>query len=398
MDNIENLNFDSIATKRVEVRGPVNPLSTPIYLSSTYVMEDADHGAKLCSHEEVGEGQSPWLYTRWGNPTTDVAERLVSTLEGAYGTHITASGMSAISSAVLALVRNGDHVVVSSTIYGGSYELFTKVLPSYGVEVTFVDQSDIENYKKAATSRTKLFYGESPANPTMVLVDLEKLGQLGKELNIVTLVDSTFASVYNQQPIKSGIDITLHSATKYYGGHSDLIAGTISSATRELHEKIGHFVRLLGGCSSAHNSFLLQRGIKTIHLRMERHNSNALAIANYLEKHPKVNKVFYTGLESHPQHELAKKQMKPGFGGMISFDVKGGLEGAKQFVNNLNLINLAVSLGGVESLIELASTMSHTMAKDGILDGLLRLSVGCENVDDLISDMERAFTFVKLNN
>ncbi|GAM21339.1 hypothetical protein SAMD00019534_045140 [Acytostelium subglobosum LB1] len=400
--NDQHLHFDSLATKRVEVKGPVNSLSTPIYTSSTFYLDNAQHGAALCLQDSVQDGQSPWLYSRWGNPTNDVAERLITKLEvGRSGlttaaTYVTSSGMSAISTALLALLHAGDHAVFPTNIYGGTHEVITDLLPKMGVSVTCVDPSDINNFVNAIKPNTKMLYGETPANPTMILTDLAALGNLGRTRNITTVVDATFGSVYNTRPLEHGIDVVVHSATKYYGGHSDLIAGTITSANAALHDRIGHYLRLLGGTASPHTTFLLQRGIKTLHLRMERHNQNALRLAQFLQSHAKVERVHYPGLESHPQHELAKKQMQPGFGGMIAFEVRGGADAGRRVIESVQLITLAVSLGGVESLIEQASTMTHTMVdrdtreRSGITDGLLRFSVGCENIDDLIADLTQA--------
>ncbi|EFA80969.1 hypothetical protein PPL_06204 [Heterostelium album PN500] len=402
MESDSHLGFDSIATKRVEVKGPVNSVSLPIYTSSTFFVDSAKHGATLCQQEKTEKGTSPWLYTRWANPTNDAVERLITKLEvgkanlpGA-ATFVTSSGMSAISSSLLALLKSGDHAVFTTNIYGGTHEFATDILPKLGIQVTMVSPLDIANYEAAILPNTKLLYGETPANPTMLLTDLSALGALGRRHNITTVVDATFGSVYNTRPLEHQIDIVVHSATKYYGGHSDLIAGCITVANEQLHHQIGHYIRLLGCLASPHNAFLLQRGIKTLHLRMQRHNDNALKIAQFLENHPKVERVFYPGLESHPQHELAKRQMQPGYSGMIAFEVKGGAEAGRKVIESVELITLAVSLGGVESLIEQASTMTHTMVdkeireKSGITDGLLRFSVGCEDPQDLINDLTQA--------
>eukprot|EP01133_Synstelium_polycarpum_P001181 gene1181-1358_t len=390
-----------VATQRIDIRGPVHPVATPIYLSSNYVFDSASHGATLCEQKETKDGQSPWIYTRWGNPTTDVAEQLITKLEGGVQTFVTASGMAAISTTLLALLKAGDHAVATSNIYGGTHEFFSDVLPKLGVEVSWADPRDIDAFAAAIRPNTRVIYGETPANPTMVLMDLEAFGALGKARGVYTIVDSTFGSAYNQTPISYGVDVVVHSATKYYGGHSDLVAGCITVASDSLSHKIGHYVRLMGCTPAPQTSYLLQRGLKTLALRMSRHNENAMAIARHLIAHPKVAAVHYPGLESHPQHELAKKQMKRGYGGMIAFEVKGGADGGRQVIESLQIITLAVSLGGVESLIEQASTMTHTMVpreereRVGITDGLLRLSVGCENVDDLIADLNNALSKIQ---
>ncbi|KAF2073576.1 hypothetical protein CYY_005125 [Polysphondylium violaceum] len=395
------LGFDTLVTKKVEVRGPVSPLCTPIYQTSTFVLKDTRHGASLCSHQELKQDESPYLYSRWSNPTNDVLERLITTLEGGYSTYVTSSGMAAISTVLLSFLKAGDHVIITNNVYGGTHEFATDILSRYGVEVSWVDQNDVANYRNAIKPNTKLMYGETPANPTMVLLDLQAFGALGKERGILTVVDSTFASPYNQRPIEFGVDVVVHSATKYYGGHSDLIAGAIIVANETLDKSLAHQFRLFGGALAPNIAFLLHRGIKTLALRMERHNNNALQLARYLESHPKIKKVHYPGLESHPQHELAKKQMR-GFGGMIGMEIHGGLEAGRYLVENLKVFTLAVSLGGVESLIEQASTMTHGMltAKDrekaGIPDGFLRLSVGCEDVNDLIQDLETTLSEINI--
>jgi len=286
-------------------------------------------------------------------------------------------------------------VIIPDVVYGGTDEVLHLIFPKYGVTVTKVDSSDMSNYEKAILPTTKLLYGETPANPTMRLLDLAALAQIGKKHNILTAVDSTFASPYIQTPLKMGIDIVIHSATKYLGGHSDLCAGTITCSSSSLLRELYGTVRLLGNSLPAHDSFLLARGIKTLDVRMERHCKNALAVAQFLASHNKVVAVHYPGLPSHPQHALCQSQMKGLGGGMIAFDV-GGVEQGRILIESVKLITLAVSLGGVESLIEHAASMTHTMVnreqrlKGGITDGLIRLSVGLEHPDDLIKDLEQA--------
>jgi len=259
-----------------------------------------------------------------------------------------------------------------------------------------VDGREVEAFRRAITDKTKMLYGETPANPNMSLLDLEEFGKLGKEKNILTVVDSTFASPYNQTPLTYGIDIVIHSCTKYMNGHHDVLMGAICSASEKNHKHLYHNLRIYGAVPSAFDSYLLLRGLKTLSLRMERHNANGLRIATYLSQHPKISQVWYPGLPSHPQYEVAKKQMK-GFGGMIAFDVKGGAEAGRTLIENVRIINLAVSLGGVESLIEQASTITHVMIpreerlQAGITDGMIRLSVGVEDCEDLIKDLEQAF-------
>ncbi|MHA2089365.1 MAG: trans-sulfuration enzyme family protein [Candidatus Kariarchaeaceae archaeon] len=386
--------FETKATRTHKVRGPVHPLAVPIYASSTYELESAKHGAALSELQKV-DGQSPWLYSRWGNPTTDVTARAITHLENGYASFVTSSGMAAISTALFSALKGGDHIVAPNPVYGGTHELFQKILPQYGVEVTMVDGTSIGEYQEAIKDNTKVLYGETPANPTMSILDLAEFGRVAKENSVLTMVDSTFGSPYNQQPIGQGVDVVLHSATKYLGGHSDIIAGSVTSSTKEFHSRVFQTLKLFGGTLSPFDSFLLSRGIKTLAVRVEKHNQNALQVADFLENHQKIKRVYYPGLSSHPQHEIAKKQMR-GFGGMIAFEVNGGAAEGQKVIENLDVITLAVSLGGVESLIEQASTMTHTMVpreerlKSGITDGLIRFSVGLESANDLIDDLTSA--------
>lgn len=386
--------FATKCVKNIPVQGVVNPVSPPIFSSSTYILDSAEHGAALSELSEI-KGKSPYLYSRWGNPTNDIAANMINNLENGFGTHLTSSGMSAISTTLMSFLKSGDHIIVPHNVYGGTHEILDKFMPSLGIEVSYVKTNDMNEYESKIKNNTRMIYSETPSNPTLSCTDLKELGKLGKLKNIPTCVDSTFASPYNTNPIDLGIDIVIHSCTKYLGGHSDIIAGSITSNCEEYHKKIYQTLKLFGGILSPFDSFLLARGIKTLDVRMERHNKNAMELAKYLSKHRNIEKVFYPGLEIHPDHKVAKKQMK-GFGGMISFEVSGGEENGKKLIENLKLIHLAVSLGGVESLIEQASTMTHTMVKRedrievGITDGLIRFSVGLEDVEDLKKDLDKA--------
>lgn len=388
-----NEKFATKCVKNIPVNGTVNPVSPPIYSSSTYILDSAEHGASLSEYEEI-EGKSSYLYSRWANPTTDIASNMINNLEGGFGTHLTSSGMSAVSTTLMTFLKSGDHIVIPHNVYGGTHELLDKFMPSLGIQISYVKTNDINEYESKIQKNTKLIYTETPSNPTISCTDLKELSKLGKLKNITTCVDSTFASPYNTNPIDFGIDIVIHSCTKYLGGHSDIIAGSVTSNSEEHHKKIYQTLKLFGGILSPFDSFLLARGIKTLDVRMERHNKNALEIAKFLSKHKNIENVFYPGLESHKDHKIAKKQMK-GFGGMISFEVKGRAETGRKLIENLKVIHLAVSLGGVESLIEQASTMTHTMVKRedrleaGITDGLIRFSVGLEDVEDLKQDLEQ---------
>lgn len=395
------------AVRHVPFVGPVSPLAVPIFASSTWVLDSADHGALLSdrfsdrfdrTHNTVEGGLSPWLYSRWDNPTSDVAATLITRLESAHKTFLFGSGMAAITTTLFGLLKAGDHCIVHSPIYGGTHETFD-LLTTYGVEVTRIplpEDGNIDGYRNAVKPNTKLLYAETPANPICAVIDLAELGKLAREHNALTVVDSTFASPINQNPIKDfGIDVVIHSCTKFLGGHSDILAGSATVKNRELEDKVWQARKLFGGVLSPFDCFLLARGIKTLDLRVQRQNENALYLAQALEKHPKVERVFYPGLPSHPAHAVAKKQMR-GFGGMISFEVKGGTEAGKKVAEAVRLITLAVSLGGVESLICHAATTTHVMVpreirlKGGITDGLIRFSVGIEDKDDLLRDLQQA--------
>ncbi|XP_062500980.1 L-methionine gamma-lyase-like isoform X2 [Corticium candelabrum] len=324
---------------------------------------------------------------------------MIQHLEQAEGTLLLPSGMAAITTCLLTLLKTGDHVVAANVLYSGTTWSLRNTFARWGLEVSWVDGSSVEEYRKAIKPNTKLLYNETPANPLMGIVDLEVFGQLSvTNPDLITVVDSTFASPYLQQPIKYGVDIVVHSCTKYMGGHSDLTAGCISFRSQQLFQKVYHEAKTIGTLAlSPFDAFLLHRGLKTLHIRMQKHSANALVLAQFLKSHPKVTRVYYPGLPSHPGHETAKKQMKQ-FGGMISFEVAGGLEAGKQLVEATRVFVLAVSLGGIESLIEHPASMTHTraiitsedQASANITDGLLRLSVGIEEVDVLKADLAQA--------
>ncbi|XP_068721462.1 cystathionine gamma-synthase-like [Montipora capricornis] len=384
--------FESLAvgSEYIPVEEP-NPINVPIYSSSTFKISSVDHG------EDLATGKSGWIYSRWENPTTEAASNTLNNLEGGYGTLLFSSGMAAITTALMALLKSGDHVVMPNMVYAGTLSLVRNILSRFGVEFTSVDGTDPEKYREAVKPSTKVLFCESPCNPTMTLMDFEEFGKLGKTLGIVTMTDGTFASPFNQTPIQHGIDVVIHSCTKYIGGHSDITAGSLTLASKQLFHQCYELRKFLGGCLSPFDASLLHRGLKTLHVRMERHNYNAMEIAKFLEAHPKVEKVHYPGLQSHPHHEVAKKQMR-GFSGMVSFEVKGGRQGASRLVEHVELIQLAVSLGGVQSLIEVPGAMTHPekyiTASDrqegGLRESLIRFSVGLENVEDLKKDLEQA--------
>jgi cystathionine beta-lyase/cystathionine gamma-synthase len=366
------------------------PLTTPIYQTSTFEAVDIDSA--------IDSTTSDMFYTRYGNPTVSVAEGAIAELEGAERALLFASGMGAITTSIMALLKSGDHIVAQRDIYGGTARFLGAWLPKLGVETTFVDSTDYEQHARAIRPSTRLLYLESPTNPTLKVIDLRRVANLAKQYSLITIIDSTFATPINQRPVEFGIDLVMHSGTKYFGGHSDLICGVIAgreSLIREIHETR----TVLGGTMDPHAAWLLLRGIKTLAVRVQRQNENALRVAKFLSSHATVKRVHYPFLEGHPQHALAKEQMRGG-GGMMSFEVDGSGEDARRVVESLRLFTLAVSLGGVDSLVTLPRYSSHAMISEeqrekmGVSDRLIRLSIGIENADDLIADLERALVSV----
>jgi methionine-gamma-lyase len=364
-------------------------LSVPIYNASLYAFADAESGGKIHNYEAEG-----YFYSRLGNPTTDALEKALCELEKGEDALCFASGMAAITTSILALVKSGAHIVAPESHYATTGAFFEFLSENFGVETTFVNSGNTDNYRLAARPNTKIFYIETPANPRLHITDMREAAELAREKNIVSIADNTFATPHNQNPLTLGVDLVVHSATKYLGGHSDLSAGAIVGS-REIVDKIRHStMKLFGGCLAPHTAWLVLRGIKTLALRMEKHNSNAEKIARFLDAHRAVKAVFHPSLEAHPNHEIAKKQMR-GFGGMIAFDV-GSIENGKEFLNNLKLVTIATSLGGVETVAQHSASMTNANTpreireKAGITDGLIRLSVGVENADDLIADLNGA--------
>ncbi len=364
----------------------------PIYQTSTFAFKSAEDGAEIFSGKKSG-----FIYTRLGNPTTVALEDCVAQLEGGYKSLATSTGMAAVTTVYLSLLSAGDHMISTDAVYGPSRVVMEKDLSRFNIESTYVDTSNVENIKKAIRPNTKLLYVETPANPTLKLTDIKACAEICKENGMKLVVDNTFASPILQSPFKLGADIIIHSMTKYLNGHSDVVAGIIVTKNEEDYKNIKHMLTYLGGTIDPHQAWLVLRGIKSLGLRVERACSNAKKIAEFLESHPKVDIVFYPGLKSFPQYELAKKQMKD-FGSMISFIVKGGLEAGRKLMNSVKLATLAVSLGGIETLIQHPASMTHSSVpkeereKAGISDGLVRISVGCEDVDDLIEDLENALS------
>ncbi|MGQ9664264.1 MAG: trans-sulfuration enzyme family protein [bacterium] len=364
----------------------------PIYMTSTFVFKDVDHGARLFRDEEEG-----YIYTRLGNPTIDLLGQKMALLESAEAGLVFASGMAAIFATVLTVCKNGDNCVCDKVIYGGTYGLFQNVLPRIGITATFVDTSDAKQIESAIKQNTKLIMIESPANPTLKINDISQIAEIAHRHKILLCVDNTFATPYLQRPIELGADIVLHSATKYLGGHGDLIGGIVVGKRDFIKIMGDEIAKDVGGCISPVNAWLILRGLKTLAVRMERHCENAMAIARFLKNHPKVEKVYYPGLEDHPGHNIAQKQMRA-FGGMLGFDLKGGKEAGKILMNSIKLCTLAVSLGDTDTLVEHPASMTHStytieeLIKAGINPGFVRISVGIEHLDDLIADLEQALS------
>ena len=379
-------------TKAVHGRADLSkkngPLATPIYQTSTFEVTDNDQQLRA-THTDM-------FYTRYGNPTNTVAEAAIAELESADAALLFASGMAAITTSILALVKTGDHIVAQRDIYGGTTKFLSQWLPKLDVETTFVDTVEYEQHARAIRPNTKLLYLESPTNPTLKVVDLRKVSALAKQHNLISMIDSTFATPINQCPVEFGVDLVMHSGTKYLGGHSDLICGIIAGR-RDLIQTIHESRTTLGSCMDPHAAFLLLRGIKTVAVRVQRQNENALRVAEFLAGHRRVRRVYYPFVERHPQRTLAMEQMSGG-GGVLSFEVDGSGDDARRLTEALHLFTLAPSLGGVDSLVSIPVLTSHAMIspeqrqKMGITEQLIRLSVGIENADDLISDLEQALT------
>jgi cystathionine beta-lyase/cystathionine gamma-synthase len=371
--------------ERHGVSGPVGP---EICRTSTFTFSSTEEMKRWA------EGRSKaYIYTRYGNPTLAVAEKKIAALEGAEAAVVTASGMAAISCALLSALKAGDEVISSAQLYGGTYRLMRDILPDMGIGVHRIPAS-FEGAEAAVTPRTKALYIETPTNPTLRLVGLDKAIAFAKKHNLVSIIDNTFATPVLQKPIEMGFDMVVHSATKYMGGHSDVIAGAAAGSQRWM-DRVRNMVIYLGGSMDPEAAFLLARGMKTMALRVRKQCENAQAVAEFLEKHPKVAVVHYPGLKSHPDHALAKRQMK-GFGSMLAFDLKGGLPAARRFCDRVRLFLLAASLGGVESLVVLPIYTSHykmsaaELAGCGVTPGTVRVSVGLEDAEDLIADLKQA--------
>ncbi len=383
----EKMKFSTRAIHAGQVPDPsTGAIMTPIYLTSTYVQESPG----------VHKG---WEYSRTHNPTRRAYENCIANLESAKHGFAFASGCAATTT-VLHLLKKGDHVIAMDDMYGGTFRLFDKVLQNDGFEFSYEDLTVVENFSKAIKPNTKMVWLETPTNPTLKLTDIAAICKIAKQKNILVAVDNTFMSPYFQRPIELGADIVVHSATKYLGGHSDLIGGVAVTNDDKLAERIAFLSNSMGSIQGAFDSFLALRSLKTLPIRMKAHAESAMKVAEFLQTHPLVDKVVYPGLSSHPQHALAKQQMH-GFGGMITFFIKGGMDASRKFLESVQVFALAESLGGVESLIEHPAIMTHASVpadlrkKLGIDDSLIRLSVGIEDIDDLLGDLKQAFNRVK---
>jgi len=362
---------------------------TPIYQTSTFKFRDADHGASLFAGREKG-----YIYTRMANPTIEGVEKVVAVLEGGYGGVGCASGMAALHLAFASILKSGDHVICSESVYGPVVGLLNTQFANFGIDVSFVDTSNLEAVKGAMTPKTTLVHVETPGNPTLVVSDLAAVAKIAHDNGAKMTVDNTFMSPILQRPLEHGADIVIHSMTKFLNGHADVVAGMVVVKDEEAYGHMRRMSNAIGGTIDPFNSFLVARGIKTLAIRIQRHNESGPKVAAFLDAHPKVERVMYPGLESDPGHDIHAKQ-SDGPGGLISFELTGGLEGGKRLMNSVKMCVLAVSLGGVETLIQHPASMTHASMgpevrkQAGITDGLVRISVGIEDVSEIIADLEQ---------
>lgn len=392
MENLKNKKFATKAIHGGHKKDPVSgALTTPIYQTSTFVFDSAEQGGRRFALEEDG-----FIYSRLGNPTNAQLEEKMALLENGEACMSTGSGIGAITSALWTALKAGDHIVASKTLYGCTYAMLNHGISRYGVEVTFVDATNLDEVKGAMKENTKVVYLETPANPDLKLVDIEAISKIAHTVEgCMVFVDNTFCTPYLQRPLELGADVVVHSATKYLNGHGDVIAGFVVGKKDFITQvRLFGVKDMTGSVLSPFDAYLILRGMKTLQIRMDRHTKNAIEVAKFLESHPNVETVSYPGLESFPQYELAKKQMDMP-GGMIAFEVKGGLEGGKKLLNSLELCTLAVSLGDCETLIQHPASMTHSpytqeeRDEAGISEGLIRISVGLEDAEDIIADLKQ---------
>ena len=383
------------ATKCVHAAEKPDPVfgahTTPIFQTSTFIFENTKQGAARFAGEEAG-----YVYARIppNTPTHAVLAEKFAVLEGGEAGQTFSSGMAAITAVVLSILKQGDSLISTDVVYGCTYSLFSEILPGLGIDVSFVDTSEPENVKKAFKPETKMVFLETPANPTMTICDIKKIAEIARNHGALCVVDNTFSTPYFQRPLECGADISLSSCTKYIGGHADLLGGIVAGK-KDFISRMASVVGYTGGIMGTHEAWLCIRGLKTLHIRMERHAENAMKVAEFLESRPEIEWVRYPGLPSHPQHDLASRQMS-GFGGMLSFELNGGIEAGSKLMDNVRLCSLAVSLGATDTLIQHPASMTHACVPRrvrnivGITDGLVRLSVGIEDYEDIIADLEQA--------
>ena len=371
---------------------PHGALTSPLYQTSTFHFTDAAQGAARFAGEEPG-----YIYTRLGNPTTIELEQKVAQLENCEAAAATATGMGAVSASVLSFLSQGDHLVASSALYGCTFAFFAHMLPRWGIEVSFVDMTNEQAVREAIKPNSKMIFAETPINPTMAVMDLNLISDVAKQHQLISVIDNTFLTPLLQKPTDYGIDLIVHSATKYLNGHGDVVAGLVCGCDEHINLMKMTVLKDIGATISPHDAWLINRGLKTLAIRMQRHCESAQTIAEFLEQHPHVNTVYYPGLKSHPGNKFIGTQMKAA-GGVIAFELKGSLKDGEQFINSTKLCTLAVSLGDAETLIQHPASMTHSpytpeeRAAAGISDGLIRLSVGLEDVNDIINDLNHAFT------
>ncbi len=371
-------------------RSAPGSLATPLYQSATFVFPDCESGGARFAGEQSGP-----IYTRLGNPTTDELERRIALLEEAEDAVAFGSGMGAVSGALLSQLRCGDHLVAAIGLYGCTHALISEQLPRFGIESTSVDFADIQAVEAAIRPNTRVLYLETPVNPHLAVYDLDAVVALARRKGLVTIVDNTFMTPLLQQPLRHGVDLVVHSATKYLNGHGDVIAGVVCGSAERMAPVRMAIRKDIGAVLSPHDAWLILRGMKTLALRMERHNDNAMAVAHFLEAHPAVSRVYYPGLPSHPGHRLLGRQMR-GAGGVLALELRGGFDRAVRFVNHLKLFSIAVSLGDAESLVQHPASMTHSpysaedRAAAGISDSMVRLAVGLEHIEDILADLKQA--------
>lgn len=394
--DIKSMGFATKAIHGGHVDDQFGSLATPIHQTATFVFDSAEQGGRRFALEEGG-----YIYTRLGNPTNTQLEEKIALLEGAEAAVSTASGIGAVASAIWTVLKAGDHVVAAKTLYGCTFSYLNHGLSRYGVDVTFVDTTNLDEVRNAMRDNTKLVYLETPANPNLTVADIEGISRIAHEYkDCVVMVDNTFCTPYIQRPLELGADIVIHSGTKFLNGHGDVISGFVAGSAEYIKNvRLFGLKDMTGAVLSPFDAFLIIRGLKTLEIRMEKHCSNAMKVAEFLENHKAVERVYFPGLKSFPQYDLAKKQMSlPG--AVIAFEVKGGMEEGKKVINSVELCKIAVSLGDAETLIQHPASMTHSpYSKEeremaGISDGLIRIAIGLENVEDIIADLDNALNTI----